>query len=285
MARNRRSRIVGLLVLLVTATSCLAMAPRPQTITLLVVPARFSVLQIAFDVSSRRPAVIVSYQGDADTEEPLLHAWDGNEWKYVSNEDYEQARFLQRIPTQVILVGDEHQLPEVLVAASSWCPLVMSIPSIDTATLINSLGKVFGFRSSDWKWFSNRYNLDLLDLNADERKESWYDGSYFGPYDYSEPMDSDFELPAVDLYDEDENTEMRDDVDVPDEPLPETLNLEMEEEEDMTEKVDLKAVAAEAMRTAAEEDEMLDETPSMPPAADPAGLEDGSFDRETMYIK
>jgi len=152
-----------------------AMAKKDQGLTLLVVPARYTVLQVAFDVLKKRDAVLVAYQGDAMTEDPLLHAWNGREWVYISLASYSSASFMSVEPTQVILVGDEALLPRVLIDSSKWCPQVMNIPEIDTATLVNSFGTVFAFGRSDWSWFSTRYNLNLADLNEDRRHKSWYD--------------------------------------------------------------------------------------------------------------
>jgi len=146
---------------------------------MVVVPARYSVLQVAFDLLQKRDAVLVSYQGDASTVTPTLHAWNGREWVYISFDDYAHANFVQVVPTQVVLVGGEDLLPESLVTASSWCPLVMNVPAVDTATLVNSFGKTFRFRESDWQWFSSRYNLELADLNAERRRESWYDQPFY----------------------------------------------------------------------------------------------------------
>ncbi len=177
MANRKIGTIFVSAILVLSGLLGTAMAPKPKRLTMIVVPARFSVLQVVTDIANRYPVVLVTYQGDASSQEPLLHAWNGREWAYVANSDYQEAGFLQRIPAQTVLVGDEELLPEILISASAWCPMVMSIPSIDTATLINSFGKVFGFKTRDWKWFAKRYNLSLLDLDAEQRKESWYDRS------------------------------------------------------------------------------------------------------------
>jgi hypothetical protein len=155
-----------------------ALTPESREITMLVVPARYSVLQVAFDVADHYRTVLLSYQGDARSEWPLLHAWNGREWVYVSVDDYRDGRFLQRMPTRTVLVGDEDQLPPLLLSSTDWCPMVMSIPSIDTATLVNSLGKVYSFPPEQWRWFAARYNLTLLELNREDRRRSWYDGPY-----------------------------------------------------------------------------------------------------------
>jgi len=174
MKKKLISGVVAVLMLL-GGVQVFGMAKAPKRLSMLVVPARYTVVQVAQDVAANMSCILVAYQGDAQTENPLLYAWTGSEWVWISIEDYASAKFIQRIPQQAILVGDEKMLPPVLIEASSWCPTVMNIPSIDTATLINSLGKALKFSNADWRWFAARYNLRLLDLNLDRRKSSWYD--------------------------------------------------------------------------------------------------------------
>ncbi|MBP7829625.1 MAG: hypothetical protein KA248_06880 [Kiritimatiellae bacterium] len=153
-----------------------AATPTPRQLTLLVVPARYNVLQVAFDAASLAPVVLVSYQGDATTENPLLHAWNGSEWVYVSTDDFRDAQFLQVSPSQAILVGDEKLLPPVLVTSvGAWCPKTLTVPATDPAGLVNALGAHLDFSSRDWKWMASRYNMNLQDLNRERRQESWYD--------------------------------------------------------------------------------------------------------------
>jgi len=139
-------KIICLLVgvLLSGTVSVRAMAPKNERLTMLVIPARYSVVQVAMDVAARY-------------------------------EDYAEARFIGRIPAQVIMIGGDDMLPASLIDATGWCPTIMGIPSIDTATLINSLGEALSFRDRDWAWFAGRYDLNLLDLNRDKRADSWYD--------------------------------------------------------------------------------------------------------------
>lgn len=154
----------------------LVMAAELRGVTLLMVPARFSVLQVAFDVAARYPVVLVSYQGEAVTENPLLHVWNGREWLYVSLQDFREANFVQITPARALLVGDETVLPQVLVpAVSGWCSEVLTVPALDTAGLVNALGAHLAFNRHDWEWFATRYNMRLEDLNVGRRRESWYD--------------------------------------------------------------------------------------------------------------
>ena len=146
-----------------------------QGYTLIVAPARYSVMQVAFDIVNRHSAVLVSYQGEAATAEPLLHAWNGQEWVRVTLSDYREVNFLQQTPNSTVLIGDAQTLPVSIVEASSWSPQIVRIEGLDTAALVNEFGKLFSFKDADWKWFAARYNLDLKDENEPKRSQSWYD--------------------------------------------------------------------------------------------------------------
>ncbi len=172
--KMQRRMLAGILGLGLVAG---AIQAAPQGPTMLVVPARYTVLQVAFDINRVFPSVLVSYQGDASTAEPLLYAWNGKEWVYVSLTSYAEASFLGNPPSRIILVGDAALLPPVLVESSAWCPNVYRIQDIDTPRLVNSLARAYDFKDRDWAWFAGRYNLTLVDVNQDKRAQSWYDGS------------------------------------------------------------------------------------------------------------
>lgn len=172
-----RRNLLLLVLSVLCSGSSLGMAQKSRLPTMLVVPAHYAQLQIGFDIANRYNTLLVSYQANANSSDPLLHVWDGNKWIQISMQEYRTASFLSVRPNRVILIGDEHLLPRSLVAASDWSPLVMDIPSNGTADIVNSIGKVVGFRSRDWKWFASRYSLDIEDLNANARASSWYDRS------------------------------------------------------------------------------------------------------------
>lgn len=164
---------LGLTAVILAGLVC-GMAPRPSGWTMMVVPARYTVLQVAFDMARRFPVIVVSYQPGGE-EGPLLHAWDGRDWIYLTLDDYRNARFLRVRPAKAVLVGGEDLLPPELIEASRWCPLVLNIRALDTAGLINGMGQILRFSPADWKWFSARYNMPLVDRNAELRRKSWYD--------------------------------------------------------------------------------------------------------------
>ncbi|HMP76915.1 MAG TPA: hypothetical protein PKE12_11540 [Kiritimatiellia bacterium] len=168
---SRSSGRFGALLVLALVLSTTA----SHAYTLIVAPARFSVIQVAMDVLSRSPSVLVSYQGEPSAQDPVLHAWNGGEWVPVSLKDYREVNFLQRTPDRTVLIGNDNVLPQVLLDASSWSPRVERISDLTTGALINEFGRILKWRSSDWKWFTKRYNLTLTDESEPRRHSSWYD--------------------------------------------------------------------------------------------------------------
>lgn len=147
---------------------------RADAYTLIVAPARYSVLQVAFDLLARTPAVLVSYQGGTQGEEPVLHAWNGSDWALVTLKDYREVNFLQQVPERTVLIGDDSVLPSSIVEASSWSSEIVRIRGLDTSSLVNEFGHALRWKSSDWKWFATRYNLTLRDEAEERRQSSWY---------------------------------------------------------------------------------------------------------------
>lgn len=143
--------------------------------TLIVAPARYSVMQVAFDLLNRTPSVLVSYQGEDTTAEPVLHAWNGSEWVFLSMKDYREVNFLQRQPDLAVIIGDDALVPTSLIEATSWAPQVARVRDLKTSAIINEVGHLLGWRSSEWKWFAARYNLSLQDEAEPRRQSSWYD--------------------------------------------------------------------------------------------------------------
>ncbi|MCX7818960.1 MAG: hypothetical protein N2652_07130 [Kiritimatiellae bacterium] len=142
---------------------------------LFVAPARYSVLQVLFDVLRFRPAGLVSYQGNAQTERPTLHAWTGEEWVPVSLEQFRDGSFASTRPARIALLGDAELLPPVLAeAAQKLAPVVVNWTNLDNAAVINAAGRWLKFRQSEWAWFAGRYRMQLADENAPRRRDSWY---------------------------------------------------------------------------------------------------------------
>lgn len=151
---------------------------RTEDVSLLVIPAHYSVVQVAMDLYRMYPTILVSYQAGEDGDDPVLYVWNGRgEWLYVSFDDYLQGRFFSYPPSRAVLVGEAERMPSLLAEGPPWVSQIIKIPTLKTPELLNSLGKVYDFDPYTWKWLARRFNLDLVNLNAAKMKSSWYDGS------------------------------------------------------------------------------------------------------------
>ena len=164
------------------AAWCVAQDAVPEVqrdVVLLVAPARYNAMQVAFDVARRYSTVLVSYQGTDPS--PKLHVWNGFEWLELPAEDYRNGAFLQAWPGRTVFLGGDDLLPASLKDVSAWCPETTQIEDLETVGLVNGIGKYLPFTPSDWRWFAGRYNFTLVDENAAlaeaAKKESWYDGT------------------------------------------------------------------------------------------------------------
>ncbi len=170
---------IGLALVLSLGGTAVSSAVAQEDAVLLVTPSRYLVMQVAFDVARRYPTVLVSYQGAP--EEPVLHVWNGYEWMPLSLADYQSGAFLQSYPARTIFLGDDSLLPKGVRSISTWCSRSTQIPGLETAELVNGIGRYLPFTPADWRWFAGRYNLKLANLKAAEeeaiRKETWYDES------------------------------------------------------------------------------------------------------------
>ena len=142
--------------------------------TLLLVPARPRVIQLAFDMIRLRPIDVVSFRGDASSSEPVLYLRKGSEWQYVSVADFSDNKFLKEPVSRVIIIGNEKTVPSVLLQCVSWCSDVEWIETLNIAELINGFDRTFKFKNREWKWLARRYGLTLIDTNADRRSYNPY---------------------------------------------------------------------------------------------------------------
>jgi hypothetical protein len=170
-------RYAGTVALLMTLLSSAYgwAKPAEQGLTLLVVPERYNLIQVSFDVIAKRPVALVSYRVAPDSDEVVLHAWTGNEWVPVTLEDYASGKFLIMKPNRIVLVGDDEHLPEQLVEKSNWGPIPLSINTMDPAEMLNALGPMLAFSASEWRWFASRYKMELENVTAKKERVSWYD--------------------------------------------------------------------------------------------------------------
>jgi hypothetical protein len=176
-----KMKYVGLLFfLLIGAAYCLFPATEAQAAAkneniVLVVPARPRIIELAFDLAHMRDVTVVSFQGKADSADALLHVWNGKTWDYVSFDDFCQMRFINLVPSTTIVIGDDQTVPKGLIKGMAWPGKVERMLTLNIADLVNGLNAYFNFSSREWKKLADRYDLKLVDLNAERRAYNPYD--------------------------------------------------------------------------------------------------------------
>lgn len=156
-------------------SSVLAGARHNPDATLLIVPARPRIVQLAFDLAAMRPTVILSYRKEARGVEPLLFVWKDGAWQYISPDDFRERRFVTESPRQVIMIGDEQTLPAMLEDEAAWGAEVTRFKTLNIADLLNGINPLLRFTDREWKWLAARYDLTLTDINEPRRKYNPYD--------------------------------------------------------------------------------------------------------------
>lgn len=162
-------------VVLLMCGNVAARAPAPEPFTLIVIPERANLVQASFDLVAHRSVAVATYRKEPATDRLRLHGWTGEQWIPIATEEYEGGQFLLREPERIILVGDDRLLPIALVQASDWGPLVMSVETLETDEYLNTMGQLFEFTASEWRWFARRYNMALEDQTPPRSRVSWYD--------------------------------------------------------------------------------------------------------------
>jgi hypothetical protein len=175
---NRKNILLAAVFIVGLASLAEAVSSRkPSGLSVIVAPANYTVLQVAFDIADHYPALIVSYEDDGNAADPFMHVWNGTSWRRLTIEGYSSGDFLGPRPSQVLVVGDDNALSETLLAQSEgWGSQAYILPKAPLRDLMNQLGQRFRFGKRDWTYFAERYKLSVIDLNAAKRDASWYDG-------------------------------------------------------------------------------------------------------------
>lgn len=152
-------RFVSMLVACICGGAALA---ENEPATIIVTPARARVVQLVQDMFRLRQLHVVSYRGEADTAEPVLHKWDGRTWKRIAVEEC-----LATLPERVVLIGDRKTLPAVLIDAAARRENVRNIQTLDVTTLIGEFSKMFALSPSEITPLASRNGVTVVDRNED----------------------------------------------------------------------------------------------------------------------
>jgi hypothetical protein len=146
-----------------------AMAGTATPDSIIVMPARKRVVQIASNLSRCKDIGLVTYNTSPLLASPLLHVWNGQEWVQISMDEYVQGTFMTGEPRHVFILGDSTLLPAVM-AAPAWGQQAHRIASLDTATLVNEIGQALKLSPRQWRWLAGIHDLTLQDTNTERRR-------------------------------------------------------------------------------------------------------------------
>lgn len=144
--------------------------------SLVVIPARYTVVQFSFDVARLRSLYLVAYDRGVKAESARLHAWDNrkSDWVQIEESALSNGSLFQVRPAHVIVVGDEATVPASVAAAAAGSGASKRIESLNIKDLVNGFDASMHFKPSEWKWLAGRYDLKLKDQNELRRRYGRY---------------------------------------------------------------------------------------------------------------
>lgn len=162
-----KSGLIALAVL-ISESGVWAGSATPNSI--MVIPARQRMVQLAFELSRFKEIGVVTYNNNPTLAAPLIHAWNGQEWVQVSMDDYVEGRFMSGDPKHVFLLGDATSLPLKMQEGPSWYKDLHRITTLDIANIVNEVGNTLRFSARQWKWIAEKYGMQIEDQNTERRR-------------------------------------------------------------------------------------------------------------------
>lgn len=171
----KRICVMFVMVSVIILTACVTM-PSPKKPVVLIVPARYTVVQVAFDMLSLRPVTLLAYDSESDQGSPVMHIWhrQSRQWLRTTKAEYNSGAGIPTVPGEIIVVGSELDLPAGLNDAPPWCRNVRIIPTLRVADLVNELDKSLHFSPGEWRWLASKHRLKIKDHNAERRRYGKY---------------------------------------------------------------------------------------------------------------
>ncbi|MGQ9662770.1 MAG: hypothetical protein ACUVWX_10625 [Kiritimatiellia bacterium] len=145
----------------------------PRRSAVLVIPARYRIVQLAFDVCALRPLVLAAYQSDPSSGEMVLHLWNEREgqWQQLSWAQYQAGVLEQAQELAAVLLGEDALILQHLKdGAARWATTIVPIPTLDLQAIVNTLDAGLAFTPQEWNWLARRYDLKVKDFNEERRR-------------------------------------------------------------------------------------------------------------------
>jgi hypothetical protein len=182
--------LVGLLPRVAAARSL----GEPAGTTVIVIPALYRAVQIAFDVERFHSAILVSYQQVPGTGDVVFHGWDGSNWQEVEEDLYRSGGFTALPIVHAVIVGDE-ATPDVVFSATDWAPVAHHIKSYALSDQVNGYAKALELSPQQIRWFAKQYDMRIEDLNWERRRY----GRYGPPHGRKQPVPPSSSVRELDL--------------------------------------------------------------------------------------
>jgi hypothetical protein len=143
--------------------------------TVMVVPARYTIVQLAFDVASMRDVTLLSYQTAEKPRRVAVHAWNepAGRWTEANLESL-RAMLMGPPPVRTLLVGRDGEAPPEIERFCSAGRDVVRIGDAGIVPMLNAFHNVLRFSTQEWQWLSRRYGFELKDLNESRRRYGRY---------------------------------------------------------------------------------------------------------------
>jgi len=170
-----RGSFIAIALAALSCTSTFA-ARYNSTDDVLIVPARHTVIQLAGDIEALRGIALIAYSRHMDTKETVLHAWNSQEraWDRLTLNEYAMGTFVQGELNEMIIVGNDTDLPSEILASASMAKKVTRINTLSSVEIVNTLNKSMSFRPREWRALSERHGLKTKDLNYEKRRYGRY---------------------------------------------------------------------------------------------------------------
>lgn len=165
------------LVVLAMGVLSSARASRKSEITLILVPRTEAMVQLGKEISDRYPSLLITYALDASGEKvTALYGWAGSQWVVIKPESFAEGKFFHNPPDSALIIEPEDQpAPEALIPPAAWCPAVAKITTTQLRPLLHLVGQYFDFDYKEWKWFAERYHMEIDAINPEHLNIKWYD--------------------------------------------------------------------------------------------------------------
>ena len=166
-------RILTLTLVIMGLTMVL---PTVAETILMVVPSRPTAVRFAFDIEAIRKVTLVSYGGETEKGEQLLHTWDAEakKWVYITLDEFSFCQFLSNVPDTLIIIGSDKDMPEMIVNSAPEAGETIRILSINPMPMANRLNEKMLFSPKEWRVLAKRHGLTIEDLNEEKRRYGRY---------------------------------------------------------------------------------------------------------------